>query len=77
MRIETYRIWLDMMHSCLDHRYDKWQEVGRKGITIAERWLDFSTFLRDMGQRPQGAVIKRYSPKIGFEKGNCYWGYTD
>ena len=43
------------------------------GGGVVERWLDFSEFFQDMGERPEGARIHRPNKSKPFGPGNCIW----
>ena len=68
----TYVSWLSMHNRC--RRADKSAECyRRKGITVCDRWSDFSLFLQDMGERPLGTTLDRIDSGGNYELGNCRW----
>lgn len=71
---KTYQIWrgiIDRCHNPNSHAY-KW--YGTKGIIVCKKWRDdFSTFLADMGERPDGMTIDRIKNHLGYAPGNCRW----
>lgn len=69
----SYRSWLAMRQRCLDPNNKSYKNYGQRGITICERWNQFSNFLEDMGERPDGYTIERREVNGNYEPGNCYW----
>ncbi len=70
-----YTTWSAMRGRCNNPNSPNAPDYRERGITICERWDDFSNFLEDMGKRPspQHSVERRdndgnYCPE------NCYWG---
>lgn len=68
-----YAIWQGMLRRCDDRGHKNWADYGGRGITVCERWRDFSHFAADMGQPPTGATIERRDNARGYEPGNCHW----
>jgi hypothetical protein len=66
--------WKSMMSRCLDATADNYDQYGGSGITVCERWKDFSLFLADMGEKPSPHhSIDRIDGTKGYEPGNCRW----
>lgn len=65
--------WRNMVYRCTDpyHRY--WPKYGGLGVRVCEPWLNFETFRRDMGRRPDGCVLARHDRHGDFTPDNCYW----
>ena len=43
---------------------------------VEESWFGqggFAAFLKDMGERPQGATLRRISEQGRWDKSNCQW----
>lgn len=40
---------------------------------ICDRWLDFDAFLADLGERPDGTVLRLHDTNGIFEPGNAAW----
>lgn len=72
-RTRTYRIWAGMLTRCRNENHRDWQFYGARGIEVCDRWTDYSLFLADMGEAPEGQTIDRIDPMRGYEPGNCRW----
>ena len=68
-----YIIWLRMKERCLKPKCPEYKYYGARGIKICDEWMDFSTFLRDMGFRPNGLTLERNENNGNYEKSNCRW----
>lgn len=73
-RSPTYRSWSMMVTRCTNANVDNYKHYGGRGIQVCDRWRAFSTFLADMGERPNGMTLDRWPNKNGdYEPGNCRW----
>ena len=72
-RTPTYIVWANMVARCTNSESQSWHNYGGRGITVCERWLTFSNFLEDMGERPEGMSLDRRDNSKGYEPGNCRW----
>src|SRR5215471_14320347 len=73
-RTPTYRTWIDMKRRCFNPERKLWPRYGGRGITVCDRWLVFSNFLADMGEKPKGLTLERVNNDGDYEPNNCKWG---
>lgn len=72
-RSSTYAIWAGMLRRCRNQNCRSFVDYGGRGITVCERWLTFTNFFDDMGERPAGLTLERVRNGEGYSKGNCVW----
>lgn len=69
----TYKTWENMIQRCTNQKHHHWHKYGGAGITVCQEWRDYSTFLADMGNRPNGHTLDRINNNIGYSRSNCRW----
>jgi hypothetical protein len=69
----TYSSWMAMRERCYRKSRKNYRNYGGRGITVCERWHDFTNFLADMGERPKGMTLDRKDVDGNCEPGNCVW----
>ena len=69
----TYISWKMMKQRCFNWCREDFRDYGARDIVPCERWEDFSNFLEDMGERPEGTTLGRLDHDKGYFKENCAW----
>ncbi len=73
----NYKIWSKMKCRCNNKNHHAYHRYGGRGITVCDRWSDkrsgFSSFVSDMGVRPEGLTLDRIDGDKGYYKENCRW----
>lgn len=69
----AYKSWKHLIQRCTNPKCKDYPNYGGRGIQVCEEWRDFRSFMRDMGECPDGLQIDRIDNDKGYEPGNCRW----
>lgn len=73
-KTSEYQIWLTMRQRCTNPNHNGYENYGGRGISVCERWNDFTNFYADMGKRPSPKhSIDRKDNNKGYYPENCKW----
>lgn len=73
VRSPAYRSWDAMIQRCTNPKNPSFRRYGERGIGVCDRWLSFSSFFADMGDRPPGMSLDRVDGLKGYGPENCRW----
>ncbi|HBN5447502.1 TPA: hypothetical protein L3F56_004202 [Klebsiella oxytoca] len=72
-KTREYGIWSGMMDRCYQENNPRFADYGARGITVCDQWHDFTSFYKDMGNKPDGMSLDRINNDKGYSPDNCRW----
>jgi hypothetical protein len=72
--LPEYNSWANMLRRCNNPNHKDYNYYGGRGIKICDKWLKFSGFIQDMGNKPGSDYsIDRINGNGNYCKENCRW----
>jgi hypothetical protein len=68
-----YTTWRAMLRRCNDEKHVDYRMYGGRGIKVCDHWLEFESFLADVGTRPEGKSLDRIDSNKGYSPDNVRW----
>lgn len=78
-----YQTWVGMLKRCYNPQHVGYENYGKRGIKVADAWLNFSTFCQDVKKLPnwdmkleypnEYSLDKDYYGSDGYSKDTCIW----
>lgn len=69
----SYNTWRAMMRRCYKTQDKDYQRYGGSGVSVCERWHDYTNFRDDMGEPVGDETLDRINVYGNYEPSNCRW----
>jgi hypothetical protein len=68
-----WSIHRSMMDRCYSPNNKAYKHYGARGISVCDRWHDFESFFKDMGNKPDGMSLERVNNNGNYSPDNVIW----
>ena len=73
-KTRPFSIWHNMKQRCLNPNCEAFAYYGGKGVSVCNKWLEFSGFWEDMRDGySEDLTLDRIDGNGNYELGNCRW----
>lgn len=65
-----YAVWYGMIDRCTNTNHKQFPDYGGRGITVCDRWMNYTDWLADIGDFPDGMSMERVDNDRGYSPDN-------